>query len=199
MSVDVEWRVLAAGNWRNEKKTPVAVLLSPSQISYYLPRDRTWVSALRDRQLTARKASNVRWSHGNPESVYPMFMLTFRKRSISSCWMPRSKFVIICYELCCCLWATFLHLRAVKAVFMFFFSLLLDIPYDCFHGGSQARIHYPFLISSRPAICPAVCDSFPSLTDIALESYRYRSLSEGWLFLFSWVSTVTHLMENNWK
>ena len=175
------------------------MLLSPSQISYHLPWDRTGVSALRDRRLTVRKASNFRWIHGNPESVYPMFVLTFGKRSIVNCWMPRSNFVIICYQLFCWLWTTFLHLRAVKAVFMFFFSLVLDIPYGCFHGGSQTRIHYAFLISSRPTPCLVVWDSFPLLTETSLESYRYRSLSEGWLFLLSWVSTVTPMMENNWK
>jgi hypothetical protein len=168
--------------WEN---IPVAVLLSSSQISYHLPWDRTGVPALKDRRLTLRKASNVWWMHGNPESVYPMFVLTFGKLSIANCWMPRSNFFIICYQLCFWLWATFLHLRTVKAVFMFFFSLLLDIPYGCFHGGSQTRIHYAFLSSWKPATCPAVRDSFPLLIDITLESYRYRSPSEGWLFLFS--------------
>ena len=149
-----------SGKLKYGEKIPVAVLLSPSQISYHLPWDRTEVSALRDRRLTVRKAPYVRWIHGNPKSVYPMFVLIFEKRSIAHCWMPRSNVVIICHQLCCWLWATFLHLRAVKAVFMFFFSLLLGIPYGCFLEGSQTRIHYAFVISSRSVTCPAVCDSF---------------------------------------
>jgi hypothetical protein len=112
-----------------------------------------------------------------------MFRLTFEKRSIANCWMLRSNFVRICYQLCGWLWATFLLLKAVKTIFMFFFSLLLDIPYGCFHGGSQTRIHYSLLVSSSPATCPAVRDSFPLLIDIVLGSYfclkaGYSSLHE---------------------
>lgn len=157
MSVDSERKMLAAGNWRtDEKKTLSQCYFRLTKIHTVYPGIKPgsphWVT------------SNVRWIHGNPESFYPMFVLTFGKRIIANCWMPRSNFVIICYQLCCCLWATFLHLRAVKVVFMFFFSLLLDIPYGCFHEGSQTRIHYAFLISSRPVTCPAVYDSFPLLT-----------------------------------
>jgi hypothetical protein len=92
------------------------------------------------------------------------------KAKIANCWMTRSNFVTICYQLCGWLWATFLHLKALKAIF-FFLNLLLDIPYGCFHGGSQTRIHYAFLVSSSQATCPAVCDSFPLLIDNVLESY----------------------------
>ena len=141
----------------------VPVQLFPPQIPYGLSWYRIQASALRDRWLTVGKAWNSDKTTTILSSSWQLeseVLLTVKCRHSHS--------VIIYYQFYGWLWVTFLQLRAVKVVLMLFLSLPLDIPYGCFHGDFQTRIHYVFVSSSTRITCPEDCDIFALLIDIEL-------------------------------